>query len=651
MESSFGVAVATAAALAAILASTPALAQVVQPQPAPAAPLIPAPEDRPYPGVIRLAVDATDLPHAIFSVHESLPVSGPGPVTLLFPQWLPGNHAPSGPIDKLAGLMIAANGRPVEWTRDPVSVYAFHVDAPAGAKTLELDFQFLSPVSTREGRVMMTPQMLSLQWDALVLYPAGYFSRDIPVSATVKLPEGFTAATALETDGPNPGLGTGTVAYKTTTLNILIDSPMIAGRYFQRFDLDPGGPARVSLDVIADRPDELETKPEQIAAHRALVAQAYKLFGAHHYDHYDFLFSLSDKMGGNGLEHHQSSEDGTIPKYFTNWDKTEAGRDLLAHEFTHSWNGKFRRPADLWTPTFNVPMRGSLLWVYEGQTQYWGYVLAARAGLWTKQQALDAIALTAATYDIRVGRSWRPMEDTTNDPIIAQRRPLSWLSWQRSEDYYSEGQLIWLDADTLIRERTQGKKSLDDFARAFFGVENGSFVTMTYTFDDIVAALNGVVPYDWAGFLHQRLDGHGPGAPLDGVARGGYRLVYTDTPTDYFKSAETGRKVTNLMFSIGFTVNKEAVLTDVQWDGPAFKAGLTEGATLVAINGQAFDPDDLKDAIKQAKITGAPIALLVKEKNAYRTVTIDYRGGLRYPRFERIAGTPARLDDILEPRR
>ena len=644
------IALALMAGACGLLVSTSAQAQA-QPQPAAAAPPIAAPEDRPYPGVIKLSVDATDLQHAIFSVHETAPVSGPGPITLLFPQWLPGNHAPSGPIDKLAGLVITANGQPVEWKRDPVQVYAFHVDVPSGARALDIDFQFLSPVSTREGRVMMTPQMLSLQWNALVLYPAGYFSRDIKVSPTVKLPEGFTGASALETDGPNPGLGAGTTTYKTTTLNTLVDSPMIAGLYFKRFDLDPGGPARVSLDVIADRPDELDAKPEQIAAHKALVVQAYRLFGAHHYDHYDFLFSLSDKMGGNGLEHHQSSEDGTNPKYFLNWDKTEAGRDLLAHEFTHSWNGKFRRPADLWTPNFNVPMRDSLLWVYEGQTQYWGYVLAARAGLLTKQQALDAIALTAATYDIRVGRSWRAMEDTTNDPIIAQRRPLSWLSWQRSEDYYSEGQLIWLDADTLIRERTHGKKSLDDFARAFFGVENGSFVTKTYTFKDLVAALNGVTPYDWAGFLHQRLDGHGPGAPLDGVARGGYRLVYTDTPTDYFKSGEAGRKVTNLMFSIGFSVNKDATLTEVQWDGPAFKAGLTEGVTLVAVGGQAFDPDDLKDAIRQAQATGAPISLLVKDKNAYRTVTIDYRGGLRYPRFERVAGTPARLDDILEPRK
>jgi predicted metalloprotease with PDZ domain len=407
----------------------------------------------------------------------------------------------------------------------------------------------------------------------------------------------------------------------------------------------------VTLDVIADKPELLEAKPEQIAAHKALVQQAYKVFGSHHYDHYDFLFSLSDRMGGEGLEHHQSSEDGTQPKYFTDWDKSPAGRDLLAHEYTHSWDGKFRRPADLWTPNFNVPMRDSLLWVYEGQTQYWGYVLAARSGLLSKQEALDAIALTAATYDHRVGRSWRAMEDTTNDPIIAQRRPLSWLSWQRSEDYYSEGQLIWLDADTLIREKTGGAKSLDDFAKAFFGVENGSFVTKTYTFDDVVAALNGVYPYDWTKFLRTRLDGHGHGAPLDGVARGGYRLVYTDKETEYQKSVEARRKSTDLMFGLGLSVSKDGKLTDVQWDGPAFKAGLTEGVEIVAVNGETYSGDALKDAVKAAKGTAAPIELIVKTKDEFRTVRIDYHDGLRYPRFERTAATPARLDDILTPRK
>ena len=626
--------------------AAPALAAVVQPMPTPLPAPIAAPEDKPYPGVIKLAVDATDLAHAIMTVHETIPVSS-GPIVLQYPKWLPGNHSPSGPIDKLGGLIVHAGGQRIEWRRDPVDVFAFHLDLPAGVSALDVDFQFLSPVSTREGRVVMTNEMLNVEWNAVALYPAGYFSRDIPVEASVKLPTGWTAATALETASKAGDVTT----YKPTPFNTLVDSPLIAGQYFKAFDLDPGGPARVTLDVIADKPEDLDAKPEQIAAHKALVQQAYRVFGSHHYDHYDFLLSLSDKMGGNGLEHHQSSEDGTIPKYFLDWDKTPAGRDLLSHEYTHSWDGKFRRGADLWTPNFNVPMRDSLLWVYEGQTQYWGYVLAARSGLMTKQQTLDAIAATAATYDYRVGRSWRAMIDTTNDPIVAQRRPLSWLSWERSEDYYSEGQLIWLDADTLIREKTGGRKSLDDFAKTFFGVENGSFVTKTYTFEDVVAALNSVYPYDWAGFLHTRLEGHGPGAPLDGVKRGGYRLVYDDKQSEYLKSAEMRRKNTDLMFGLGLAVSKDNKITDVQWDGPAFKAGLTEGQEIIAVNGDAYTSDLLKDAVKAGKGGTAPIEMVVKNKDEVRTVRIVYHDGLRYPHFERETGTPARLDDILAARK
>ena len=637
---------ATAALLAGVLMSGPARAAVVQPMPTPLPEAIPQPRDVAYPAPLEVAVDATDLTHGIFSVREIVPLAGPGPVVLTYPRWLPGNHAPSGPIDKLAGLEITADGKPLEWTRDPVDVFAFHVTPPAGARALQIRFQFLSPVSTREGRVVMTPEMLNAQWNALALYPAGWFTRDIPVKASIRLPEGWKYATALETERESDG----TVQFRQTTFETFVDSPLIAGRYYRQVDLDPGGPAPVRLDVIADRPDELEMTPEQIAPHRELVRQAYRLFGSHHYDHYDFLLSLSDKMGGNGLEHHQSSEDGTSPKYFTDWDKAPAGRDLLAHEYTHSWDGKFRRPADLWTPTYNVPMRGSLLWVYEGQTQYWGYVLAARSGLLTQQQALDAIAATAAVYDARVGRSWRAMEDTTNDPIIAQRRPLSWLSWQRSEDYYSEGQLIWLDADTLIRQRSGGKRSLDDFARAFFGVNNGSFVPATYDFDEVVRTLNGVEPYDWASFLKTRLLGHGPGAPLDGITRGGYRLVFTPTPTEYFRAAEGRRKVTDLTFSLGLSVNRDGQIGEVIWDGPAFRAGLTADTQIMAVNGLTYNADDLKDAVRLAKGGGAPIELLVKINDHFRTVRIDYHDGLRYPRLEKIVPGEAALDAILAPR-
>jgi predicted metalloprotease with PDZ domain len=356
-------------------------------------------------------------------------------------------------------------------------------------------------------------------------------------------------------------------------------------------------------------------------------------------------------MSGIGLEHHRSSEDGTDENYFKEWDKLPGTRDLLPHEYTHSWNGKFRRGADLWTPDFNTPMRDSLLWVYEGQTQYWGYVLAARSGLLTKQQALDAIAGTAASLDHRIGREWKTLADTTNDPIVAMRRSIPWSSWQRSEDYYSEGELIWLDADTKIRELSKGKKSLDDFAKAFFGVDNGSWETKTYDFDEVARTLNAVQPFDWAGFLKTRLESHGPGAPLDGVTRGGYRLVYTDTPSDYAKSNETRRKITDLAWSLGFTVGKDNTLVDVLWEGPAFKAGLTQGTTLVAVNGIAYEGDRLKEAVKAAKGGSQPIEILVKYGDRYRTVRIDYHDGLRYPHLERTAGTPARLDDILAPRK
>jgi predicted metalloprotease with PDZ domain len=614
------------------------------PSPWPMPPAIPAPRDVAYPGTIKLAVDATDLTHGIFRVHETIPVAHAGDVVLLYPQWLPGNHSPSGTIDKLAGLTIHAGGKVLPWTRDVVNVFAFHVPVPKGAASIDVDFQFLSATDHDQGRIVMTQAMESLQWNSVTLYPGGYFSRRIMFAPSVKFPAGWHYASALD-----PQVGTGNAAFKPVPFNTLVDSPMIAGKNFVRVDLDPSGKTQNHLDVIADTPEELKMTPQEIQAHRNLVAQAYKVFGSQHYDHYDFLFSLSDHMGGNGLEHHRSSEDGTTVKYFTHWDKTTSSRDLLAHEFTHSWNGKFRRPADLWTPNFNVPMRDSLLWVYEGQTQFWGFVLAARSGLWTKQQGLDAIAADAATYATRPGRQWRNVQDTTNDPIIAQRRPIPWRSWQRSEDYYGEGLLIWLDADTLIREKTNGKKSLDDFARTFFGIDNGSFVTVTYTFDDVVKALNSVMPYDWAGFLRARLDKTGTD-PLNGLTQGGYKLVYTDKPSGYITSNESTRKITDLTYSLGLTINKKGVATDVVWDGPAAKAGITVGTAIAAVNGTEFDADDLKDTITDARAGTAPIQLLLKRDKIFRTVTINYHGGLRYPKLERLPNTPAYLDNLLAAR-
>ncbi|HEY7788978.1 MAG TPA: hypothetical protein VIC33_00550 [Vicinamibacterales bacterium] len=620
-------------------------AQTAGPEPLPMPPPVPAPQDRAFPGTIHLAVNATDLDHRIFAIHETIPVS-PGPIILLYPQWLPGNHSPSGPLQEVAGLYFHANGQRLAWTRDPVNVFAYHVTVPPGATSLDVDFQRVTPIDQRVGRITMTPEMIDLQWNGVALYPAGYFSRDITVEASLKLPEGWQLGTALE-----PATTSGsTTTFKPVPFNTLVDSPVYAGRYFKRYDLDPGGTVPVHLDVVADRADELDASPDALKAHRALVQQAYKLYGSQHYNHYDFLFSLSDELGGNGLEHHRSSEDGTSGDYFTDWANSFVGRDLLAHEYTHSWNGKFRRPADLWTPNFNVPMRDSLLWVYEGQTQYWGYVLAARAGLWTKQQALDAIASVAATYDHTPGREWRQLEDTTNDPIIAHRQPQSWRSWERSEDYYSEGQLIWLDADTLIREKSNGTKSLDDFARSFFGIDNGSDVTVTYTFDDLVKALNAVLPYDWADFLHTRLQSHGPGAPLDGITRGGYKLVYTDQPSEWTRVGEQRRHAVDLNYSLGVTVSRDGTLSTVIWDSPAFKAGLTDGWRILSVNGNAYGADVIKRAVTAAKGAGTPIELTLQWGSRVRTVRIDYHDGLRYPHLEREANTPARLDAILAPK-
>ena len=620
--------------------------QSLGPQPLPMPAAIAAPKDVPYLGTIGLEVDTTDITRHIFTVRETIPVRGGEPTVLLFPQWLPGNHSPSGRVDKLAGFTIHAKGERLEWIRDPADVFAFHVAVPAGVTSLDLEFQFASPVDGNEGRVVMTPDMMNLQWNDVVLYPAGYFARQITIEPSVRFPDGWQFASALEAASTVGGL----VKFKPVALETLIDSPIFAGHYFKRLDLDPGGPVPVHLNIVADRPDLLEVKPEQLEAHRALVRQAYKLYGSHHYSHYDFLLALSERMGGIGLEHHQSSENGTLPAYFTEWDKNADARDLLPHEYTHSWNGKFRRPADLWTPNYDVSMRDSLLWVYEGQTQYWGFVLGARSGLLSKQQALDAIAATAATYDHRIGREWRTLEDTTNDPITAGRRALPWRSWERSEDYYSEGELMWLDADTLIREKSEGRKSLDDFAHAFFGIDDGSYIPVTYTFEDVVKALNIVQAHDWAKFLHSRLDGHGPGAPLDGLARGGYKLVYTETPTDYFRGSEARRKVADLTYSLGMVVGNDGRVNDVLWQGPAFQNRLTVGAQIVAVNGVSYDSDRLKGAVTEAKQASAGIELLVKNADRYGTVRFDYHEGLRYPRLERTQGVPARLDEILTPR-
>lgn len=633
-------------AVASLLLSTaaPALAQVPPgnsaPQPVPFVDTIPAPQDTPYPGTILLNVDATNTEQGIFRVKETIPVAKAGPMALLFPKWLPGAHSPRGEIEKLAGLVIKANGRVIPWTRDMVDVFAFHIDVPQGARNLDVEFQFISATKPDQGRIVATPNMISLEPNSVSLYPAGYFTRQIPIQMTVKFPTGWTAAGAVpaKTNGS-------TYVYDKTNYEILVDSPLLAGRYGKTWPLSE----RVNLNVFADDPKELAATPEQIDAHKRLVEQAEKTFGSHHYDHYEFLLSISDQLGGIGLEHHRSSENGVTPGYFTEWNASPGRRNLLPHEFTHSWDGKFRRGAELWTPDYRTPMRDKSLWVYEGQTQFWGYVLQARSGLVSKQDTLDAYAGIAGSYDLAPARQWRDLIDTTNDPIISARRPKGWTSWQRSEDYYNEGLMVWMEVDAMLRQKSGGTKSIDDFAKAFFGIRNGDWGEVTYTFDDVANTLNGIVPYDWASFLTKRLTETGQPAPVDGFAMNGYKLVYTAEPTKYFTNAEKSGGV-NVTYSIGLSVAKDGEATAVIWDSPAFKAGMDVGTVIQAVNGTAYSGDVLKAAIVAAQTSKEPIKLLVKSGPRYREVAIDYHGGPRYPRLQKTGTGETGLDKLLMPR-
>jgi predicted metalloprotease with PDZ domain len=630
-----------------------------QPQPAAMAPAIAAPVDKPYAGPIALDVNLTNLTDRLAHVHQRIPVErGSKEMVLLYPQWLPGNHSPSGPISRLAGIVTSVDGKRVQWVRDPVNVYAFHVPLAAEAKSVEVEFDYLSPLKRTEGRIEMSDAIADLQWNEVVMYPAGHFSRNIPFDVTLKLPEGWKYATALETAGEQGS----TVKFKQTTLNTLVDSPLYAGTHFKRLDISPAPTNKVYLDVFADEEKYLDISPDAMERHKQLALEAAKLYGSHHYDHYDFLLLLSDKVGGIGLEHHQSSEDGARPTYFTEWSQGALRSDLLAHEYTHSWNGKFRRPADLWTPNFNVPMRDSLLWVYEGMTQYWGTVLTARAGIRTPEQSRDMLARVAAGFEISPGREWRPLLDTTNQPTVSQRRPVTWVSWQLPENYYTEGELIWLDADTKIRELTHEQKSLDDVAKKFFGVYNGSFVTQTYTLDDLVNVFNGVAPYDWATFFRQRVYDLHPTVPEDGFTRGGYKLVYSDTMPAWMARSEGNFGSADFSTSLGFSVGvprrgqagsegevPSGTLGNVWWNSPAFKAGVTPDMQIVSVDGKAFTPEVLRGAILQAEKTKQPIELLFRRGDEYKSISIPYFGGLRIPSLQRVEGTPDRLSDIFAP--
>jgi predicted metalloprotease with PDZ domain len=603
---------------------------------------IPKAQDRPFPGAMTLVVDATDTDRGIFSVRQTIPVEDFGPLVLFFPEWLPGNHAPRGQVEKLAGLTIRGGGKTLPWRRNATEVYAFHVDVPPGIRALDIDFKFLSATEADQGRIVVTPAMTNIQWQSVSLYPAGYAVSRIPVDASIIYPKGWTAATALR-----PVSATGaTVRYQRVDYETLVDSPVFAGAHFARWPLGHN----VTLNVVADESKYLAATSEQIAAHARLVDQAVKLFGFRPWDHYDFLLALTDELGSIGLEHHRSSENAVNPEYFTEWSSGPGRRNLLPHELSHAWVGKYRRPAGQMVDDFATPLNNDLLWVYEGQDQFWGYVLGARSGLFTKQETLDALASIAASLDIRRARDWRGVEDTTRDPIITARRPKGWLSYQRSEDYYNEGMLVWLEVDALLRQKTGGAKGMDDFARIFFAGTEGRWQARPFTLQEIVGVLDGLSPGDWSGQLTRRVAETLPRAPLQGIELGGYRLTYSEEPTPFFRDAERRAGEVNLSFSLGILVGKGGHLTGVIWDSPAFNAGLTTAAEIVAVNGRTYSETVLRDAVAASKGGSEPIRLIVRSGSRVREVALPWTGGHRYPRLEKTAAGDGSLDRLLAAR-
>ncbi|WP_426285352.1 M61 family metallopeptidase [Luteibacter sp. E-22] len=586
---------------------------------------LPVAADQPYPGNLTLHVDLSDASRHLYHVRETIPVSA-GHAILYYPKWIPGVHGPSGPLSNVAGFVITANGKRIPWRRDLKEMYAFHVDVPAGVDKLELAFEYLAPA---------TPNYIPLSFNEVAFYPAGHYTSRITIEPSVKLPSGWKFASALETASQSGD----EVTFKPVSFENLVDSPLMTGKYFTRIDLAPGQATQVHLNITGDTAAGVKATEEQIAKQRALVVQANKLFGAHHYAHYDFLLVTSDHTNHFGLEHHQSSDDRLFANFLTDPDVNVAAGTLLPHEYIHSWNGKFRRPADLWTPTFTEPMQDDLLWVYEGLTDYWAGVLTARSGIWTTDQWRDSLAAIAADMSARTGRSWRSLQDTADGiPLSSRGGSQGWGNLRRGSDYYPEGQMLWLDVDTKIRDLSGGKHTLDEFARAFYGMDNGSYVPKTYTFDDVVATLNGIQPYDWASFLRQRLDYTGDTLPEHGIEGGGWKLVYDDKPTAFAKTAEKLRKTVNLAYSLGIQVSDKGVVTDSQWDGVAAKAGIVPGVTLVAVNGKDYSAQVLKDAVAEAKSGSTPIQFLIKDIDDYRTVGVDYHGGLKYPHLVRGEG-------------
>lgn len=595
---------------------------------------------------IRITLDITDAPRKILHAEMFIPVQ-PGPLTLMFPEWIPGEHGPTGPIDNFTGLNLAANGQNIPWQRDDVNMFAFHLTVPAGVDTLNVKTDFLAtaaPTGFSAG-ASTSANLCVVSWNELVLYPANTPAAQVTFEASIRIPEGWqfgTALTRASTDGD-------VTHFSPVPLNMLVDSPVLAGRFFREIPLAPEIAPKHFLDMAADGPEDLELRKDEIDAFSNLVRETGALYRSRHYNSYHFLLTLSDSVAHFGLEHHQSSDDRVEARNFLDEDSKLLEGDLLPHEFTHSWNGKYRRPAGLATQNYQQPMKGELLWVYEGLTQYYGDVLAARSGIWTAEQYRSYLADSAADLDHRPGRTWRDLQDTATAAQILYSTSEQWDNWRRNVDYYAEGELIWLDVDTTIRKLSNDKKSLNDFCARFLGLGgNTSPEVVPYTFEDIVSNLNAIQPNDWGVFLKERLTTKSPHAPLDGITNGGYRIEYTSQPNEFIRAHENHDRGVNAWYSIGLKV-ADNTIDDVLIGSPAYKAGLGPGMKIVAINGRQANEDLLHAAIRDAKTNSGSIELIVSNTGFFKVVKIDYHGGELYPHLVRGDQTPDRLGDILKP--
>ncbi|MBV9766823.1 MAG: M61 family metallopeptidase [Acidobacteriaceae bacterium] len=596
---------------------------------------------------ISVSLDLSDAPRKILHARLSIPVQ-PGPLTLVYPKWIPGEHGPTGPIDNFAGIVFTANGTTLTWQRDDVNMFAFHLTVPSGATTLDVKVDFLAtaaPTGFSAG-ASTSANLAMVSWNEVVLYPEGMPASEVTFVPAIKIPEGWKFGTALT---PSSTEG-GTTNFEPVALNTLIDSPLLAGRFFKEFPLAEEITPKHYLDMAGDGPEDLNVTADQVAAFSNLVREAGALYASRHYNSYHFLVTLSDSVAHFGLEHHQSSDDRVEARTFLDEDSRMLSGDLLPHEFTHSWNGKYRRPAGLVTPDYQEPMKGELLWVYEGLTQYLGDVLAARSGIWTEDQYRSYLAASAAGLDHRPGRTWRDLEDTATSAQILYGASEQWDNWRRSVDYYPEGELIWLDVDTTIRKLSNGKRSLNDFCARFLGIGgNTAPKVLPYTFEDVVSNLNTIQRYDWASFLRERISSKSLHAPLGGIANGGYRIEYNDQQNDFVHAAESHDHGVNAWYSLGMVTSTDETISDVLIGSPAYNAGLGPGMKVVAVNSRRATDELLHQAIRDAKSNTQPIELIVENAGFFKVVKIDYRDGERYPHLVRVERTPDVLDDILKP--